>query len=138
MRIFAMFGTSFRELEANMPDVAAGIRGEDAEAAIGSLSIRSPIPRLQAEAEPARMPPCDRHSGEVGMSTDQDVGSQSFADPLPGLRRRLAEEYGEDFTTETIERVAEQSLGEFQGARVREFVSVFAWRRARERLPRAS
>jgi cAMP-dependent protein kinase regulator len=28
MRIFAMFGTSFRELEANMPDVAAGIRAK--------------------------------------------------------------------------------------------------------------
>jgi hypothetical protein len=50
------------------------------------------------------------------------------------LRWRLAEEYGEEVTPETIDRVAEQSLGEFRGARVREFVPVFAWRRARQRL----
>ena len=68
------------------------------------------------------------------MSTDQDVGVGSFVDALPGLRRQLAEEYGEEVTPETIDRVAEQSLGEFQGARVREFVPVFAWRRARQRL----
>jgi hypothetical protein len=84
------------------------------------------------------MPPCGRHTGEVGMNRDQDVGSQSLADPLPGLRRRLVEEYGDDVAPETIDRVAEQSLGEFKGARVREFVSVFAWRRARERLRHAS
>jgi hypothetical protein len=72
------------------------------------------------------------------MNRDQDVGSQSLADPLPGLRRRLVEEYGDDVAPETIDRVAEQSLGEFKGTRVREFVSVFAWRRARERLRHAS
>lgn len=72
------------------------------------------------------------------MSTDQDVGVQSFVDALPGLRRQLAEEYGEEVTPETIDRVAEQSLGELRGARVREFVPVFAWRRARQRLRRTS
>jgi hypothetical protein len=76
--------------------------------------------------------------GEVGVSTDQNLGLQSLPDPLPGLRRRLVEEYGDDVAPETIDWVAEQSLGEFKGARVREFVSVFAWRRARERLRRAS
>jgi hypothetical protein len=41
------------------------------------------------------------------MNRDQDVGSQSLADPLPGLRRRLVEEYGDDVAPETIDRVAE-------------------------------
>lgn len=72
------------------------------------------------------------------MSTDQDVGAHSVTDPLPGLRRRLADEYGGDVPSETIDMVAAESLGEFQGARVREFVPVFAWRRARQRLRRTS
>lgn len=75
---------------------------------------------------------------EVGLSTDQDLGAQSVTDPLPGLRRQLAEEYGGDVPLETIEKVAEQSLGEFRGAKVRDFVPVFAWRRARQRLRRTS
>lgn len=70
------------------------------------------------------------------MSTDQDPGGQSVRDPLPSLRRQLADEYGGDVPQETIEKVAEQSLGEFQGAKVRDFVPVFAWRRARQRLRR--
>lgn len=71
------------------------------------------------------------------MSTDQDVVARSSTDPLPGLRRQLADEYG-DVPSETIDKVAKQSLGEFQGARVRDFVPVFAWRRARQRLRRSS
>jgi hypothetical protein len=72
------------------------------------------------------------------VSTERDLSGQSVTNPLAGLRRRLAEEYGDDVTPETIDRVAEQSLGELQGARVREFVPVFAWRRARQRLRRTS
>jgi len=52
------------------------------------------------------------------------------------LRKQLVEEYGTGVPEETIVRVAEQSLKEFQGARIREFVQVFAWRRARQRLRR--
>jgi hypothetical protein len=60
------------------------------------------------------------------------------ADPLPGIRKQLAEEFGASVPLETIERIARQSLGELQDARIKEFVAVFAWRRARGRLGRAS
>ena len=63
-------------------------------------------------------------------------GEPRAPDPLPGLRKQLVEEYGTGVPEETIVRVAEQSLKEFQGARIREFVQVFAWRRARQRLRR--
>jgi hypothetical protein len=62
---------------------------------------------------------------------------QGRADPLPGLRKQLEEEYGDRVPPETIEIVARQSLGAYQSARVREFVPVFAWRLARRRLRRS-
>jgi hypothetical protein len=57
-----------------------------------------------------------------------------ISDPLPGLRKQLADEYGDSVPADTIDLVARQSLGEFQAARIRDFVPVFAWRRARRRL----
>jgi hypothetical protein len=68
------------------------------------------------------------------MSTSRSASAHSVADPLPGLRKQLANEYGDAIPAETLDRVAEQSLGAFQGARVREFVPVFAWRLARQPL----
>jgi hypothetical protein len=56
------------------------------------------------------------------------------ADLLPRLRNQLEEEYGGSVPSDTIEQIAKQTLREFQGVRVREFVPVFAWRRARQRL----
>jgi hypothetical protein len=64
----------------------------------------------------------------------QDPIQQSIADLFPRLRSQLEEEYGGSVPSETIDRVAKQTLSEFQSARVREFVAVFAWRRARELL----
>ena len=64
----------------------------------------------------------------------QDPSQQPVADLLPRLRNQLEEEYGGSVPSETIERVAEQTLREFQEVRVRDFVPVFAWRRARQRL----
>ena len=57
-------------------------------------------------------------------------------DPLPGLQKRLAEEFGDVVPAETIGKVARQSLGELRGARIPDFVPMFAWRRARRRLSR--
>ena len=57
-----------------------------------------------------------------------------IADPLPGLRKQLTDEYGDSVPADVIDLVARQSLGEFQKAKVRDFVPVFAWRRARRRL----
>jgi hypothetical protein len=71
------------------------------------------------------------------MSIGPDSGP-SVADPLPGLLRQLEAEYGDDVPSETIDRVAKESLGDFRGAKVRDFVPVFAWRHARQRLRRAS
>lgn len=58
------------------------------------------------------------------------------SDPLPGLRERLTGEYGATVPREVIDRAAVEAFEELRGARVREFVPVFAWRRARERLRR--
>lgn len=70
----------------------------------------------------------------MSPSTDGPGG----ADPLPGIRKQLAEEYGASVPPETIDRIARQSLGELRDARVKEFVAVFAWRRARGHLRRPS
>ena len=67
-----------------------------------------------------------------------DPIQQPFADLLTRLRNQLEEEYGGSVPSLTIEQIAEQTLREFQGARVREFVPVFAWRRARQRLQRTA
>jgi hypothetical protein len=57
-------------------------------------------------------------------------------DPLPGLQKRLAEEFGDAVPPETISQIARQSLSELRGARIPDFVPMFAWRRARGRLRR--
>lgn len=61
---------------------------------------------------------------------------RASADPLPRLRQQLASEYGDTVSPETIDRTAEEAVHELSGARIREFVPVFAWRRARARLRR--
>ena len=59
-------------------------------------------------------------------------------DPLPALRQRLVEEFGGVVPDETIDRIAEQTLSELHGARIPDYVPMFAWRRARRRLSRLS
>jgi len=68
----------------------------------------------------------------------EDPPPKPVADLLSRLRSQLEEEYGGSVPPDTIDRVAEQTLREFQEARVREFVPVFAWRRARQRLQRTA
>jgi hypothetical protein len=65
-------------------------------------------------------------------------GTRTQPDPLPGLRKQLAEEYGGRVPAETIDLVARQVLGELRNARIHDYVPVLAWRRARVRLGRAS
>jgi hypothetical protein len=57
-------------------------------------------------------------------------------DPMRALRRRLNDEFGASVPPEAIDRAAAEALSELHGARVREYVSVLAWRRARARLRR--
>ena len=72
------------------------------------------------------------------MSSRRDPMQEAIADPLPRLREQLATEFGAVVPGEKIEQAAQQALGEFEDARVREFVSVLAWRRARARLRQAT
>jgi hypothetical protein len=53
---------------------------------------------------------------------------------LPRPREQLTSEYRVVVNRKKIERAAQQTLGEFEDARVREFMSVLACRRARSRL----
>jgi len=71
----------------------------------------------------------------VGVSP-RHVPTSTVADPMPRLCEQLASEYGAIVSREAIDRAAAQALDELRGARVREFVPVFAWRRARARLRR--
>jgi hypothetical protein len=68
------------------------------------------------------------------MSTDTTPFEGGTADPLSRLRDRLIVEYADEIPPKTIERAAAQALHELSDARVREFVPVFAWRRACARL----
>ena len=47
-----------------------------------------------------------------------------------------AEEFEDVVPAETIGQVARRSLGELRGAKIPDFVPMFAWRRARRRLSR--
>jgi hypothetical protein len=63
-------------------------------------------------------------------------GTDTRADPLPGVRRQLAAEYGETVPRDLIDLAAQEAVAELSDARIREFVPVLAWRRARARLRR--
>ena len=68
------------------------------------------------------------------MSSRRTPRDPSGRGALLGLRQQLRQEYGDAVPGELIDRVAEETLRELQGARIRDFVPVFAWRRARQRL----
>lgn len=68
------------------------------------------------------------------MSPHDTLMTDAIRDPLPGLRKQLANEFGRFLPKKRINDAAEQALDEFEGARIREFVPVFAWRHARARL----
>jgi hypothetical protein len=53
------------------------------------------------------------------------------------VKKQLKEEY-EELPEERIEEVAKHALDDFASSRVKEFVPILAWRRAREELGRAS
>ena len=61
----------------------------------------------------------------------------STRDPLPRLRKQLAEEY-RDQPGDRIDEAAKHALDRFGGAKVREFVPILAWRHARRHLRSAS
>lgn len=69
------------------------------------------------------------------VSTSRPEGS--IRDPLPRLRKQLAEEY-RDQPGDRIDEAAKHALDRFGGAKVREFVPILAWRHARQHLRSAS
>jgi hypothetical protein len=71
------------------------------------------------------------------MSPRGDPRQEPIKNPFPGLKKQLEEEYRGPPESK-IDEVAKQALGEFDGARVREFVPILAWRRARKQLRKAS
>ena len=66
--------------------------------------------------------------------TPQRASERTVQDALPALRDDLLREYGSVVPVRTIEQVAKQALEGFNNVRIREFVPVLAWRRARLRL----
>lgn len=72
------------------------------------------------------------------MAPRHTPAEEPIRDPLPGLRDQLTDEFGSGVPVELIDEVAQQEFHRFDEARVREFVPVFAWRRARVRLRRAA
>jgi hypothetical protein len=70
------------------------------------------------------------------MSPRGDPRQEPIKNPFPGLKKRLEEEY-RGLPESKIDEVARQALGEFEGVRVREFVPILAWRRARKQLRKA-
>ena len=71
------------------------------------------------------------------MSPRGDPRREPIKNPFPGLKKQLEEEY-RGLPESKIDEVARQALGEFEGVRVREFVPILAWRRARKQLRKAS
>ena len=63
---------------------------------------------------------------------------ETIRDPLPGLRKQLASEYEGVLPPEQIDQMAKRALADLDGARIREFVPVFAYRRARRLLRRVT
>jgi hypothetical protein len=62
---------------------------------------------------------------------------EALKNPLPGVKKQLAQEYRR-LPDERIDMAARQALDELADARVKDFVPVIAWRRARKRLRQAS
>ena len=62
---------------------------------------------------------------------------ESIIDPLPWLKKQLTNEF-EEQPDDLIDQAAKHSLDRYKDVRVREFVSVFAWRHARMHLRSAS
>jgi hypothetical protein len=70
-------------------------------------------------------------SGEVVVEPRQDAGHGAKREPLHELQEQLAREFVGVVPREAIDEAAKGALEEFVGARIRAFVPVLAWRRAR-------
>jgi hypothetical protein len=55
-------------------------------------------------------------------------------DPLTRVRGQLEAEYGGTMPRERIDRAAKEAVEALADARIRDFISLLAWRQARARL----
>jgi hypothetical protein len=63
-----------------------------------------------------------------------EPGPDGQQDELDRFRQDLTREFGDRVPEGTLTRIASETWERFRGARLREFVPVFAWREARARL----
>jgi hypothetical protein len=76
-------------------------------------------------------------SGDVVVEPRREAGHGTRREPLLELQEQLAREFVGVVPREAIDEVAKDALEEFEGARIRAFVPVLAWRRARGLLREA-
>lgn len=73
-------------------------------------------------------------SGDVVVEPRQDPEHGIKREPLHELQEQLAREFVGVVPREAIDEAARGAFEEFEGARIRAFVPVLAWRRARGSL----
>jgi hypothetical protein len=69
-------------------------------------------------------------SGHVAVEHRRDAGHGIKREPLHELQEHLAREFVGVVPREAIDEAAKSAFEEFEGARIRAFVPVLAWRRA--------
>lgn len=62
-----------------------------------------------------------------------DAPGVSARDPVRTVEHDLTVEFGDDLPEDTLHTIAQEAVRELADARVREFVPILAWRRARAR-----
>jgi hypothetical protein len=61
------------------------------------------------------------------------TGGSGERDPVVSVEHDLSAEFGDRLPGDALHTIAEEAVSELADARVREFVPVLAWRRARSR-----
>lgn len=61
------------------------------------------------------------------------TGGIGERDPVASVEHDLSVEFGDRLPSDALHAIAEDAVSELADARVREFVPVLAWRRARSR-----
>ena len=69
--------------------------------------------------------------------TSLDPRHEPIVDALPRLKKQLEGECS-GVSPEQIDKVAKHSIDRLEGARVREFVPILAWKHARSHLQRSA
>jgi hypothetical protein len=76
-------------------------------------------------------------SGDVVVEVRENAGHGIKREPIRELQEQLAREFVGVVPREAIDEAAKGAFQEFEGSRIRAFVPVLAWRRARGLLREA-